>query len=442
LRLPRPSVGPSADPRVCPRVCPSLVCPSLVGATALALCLAAGLVAGPVAAGNWTLGGSVSQRVEARDTFGGDGGNNDDDEDGITFRSTTRLGLGLGYQTPSTSWLANSSISYRASTDSNSDEGLAEGLDGITNPRVSGSVTHQVNTEHVIGATASYARRSLDIGDSVLFEDEFGGIDVVEVVNGVTETRASFGGNWRWSATPRTSIGLGSGVTIRRYSEDSPDVTPSTSVSVNGSVSRALDTRTSGGFSVSYRNLRSDEEFSDIQTNAVTFLVNASRVLTPRHSLGLSAGAGFTRRSEEAPIGVPVDDGTNVNFQGGVNFAYSAPRDMALGISLQQSLEPRTDGTLANTTSLSVGLSQPLTQRISYRLNGAYARQDSSGDVSGRDTAATQAFRMSTGLTARLAPLWSASTGIDLRQELNQDEENQTSAGVFLQISRALTLNP
>ena len=446
MRLPCPSVGPSADPSVCPSVCPRLG-----GAAALALCLAAGLVAGlvaglgasPAAAGNWTLGGTVSQRVEARDTFGGNSGNNgNDNEDGITFRSTTRLGLGLGYQTPSTSWLANSSISYRASTNSNSDQGLAEGLDGITNPRVAGSVTHQVNTEHVIGANASYARRSLDIADSVLFEDDFGGIDVVDVVNGVTETRASFGGNWSWSATPRTSLGLGSGVTIRRYSEDSPDVSPSTTVSVNGSVSRALDQRTSGGFSVSYQNLRSDEEFSDVQTNAVTFLVNGSRQLTPRHSLGLSAGAGFTRRSEEAQVGVPVGDGTNVNFQGGVNFAYSGSGNRALGISLQQSLQPQTDGTLANTTSLSVGFSQPLTPTISYRLNGALARQDSGGSVPGRDTAATQAFRMSTGLTAQLAPRWSASAGVDLRQELNQDEENQTSAGVFLQISRALTLNP
>ena len=445
MRLPRPTVGPGAGPSTGLRAGVDFGRGfgwgfgwGFGGATALALCLA-GLAASPAAAGNWTLGGSASERVEARNTFGGNSGNdNGNNEDGISFRSTTRLGLGLGYQTPTTSWVANSAVSYRKSTDSNSNDGLS----GVTDPRVSGSVVHQMTPTQVIGANASYSRRSLDIADSVLFEDDFGGIDVVEVVNGVTETRASLGGNWSWSATPRTSFGLGSGVTIRRYSEDSPDVSPSTTVSVNGSVSRALDQRTSAGFSVSYQNLRSDEAFSDVQTNAVTFLVNGSRQLTPRHSLGLSAGAGFTRRSEEAQVGVPVDDGTNVNFQGGVNFAYSGSRDRALGISLQQSLQPQTDGTLANTTTFSVGLSQPLTPRISYRLNGALARQDSGGSVPGRDTAATQAFRMSTGLSAQLAPLWSASAGVDLRQELNQDEENQTSAGVFLQISRALTINP
>jgi hypothetical protein len=422
LRLPRPSVGPS-----------------LVGATALAICLAAGLAAGPVAAGNWTLGGTVSERVEARDTFGGDDG--DDNEDGVIFRSTTRLGLGLGYETPSTSWVANSAVSYRKSTESDDDDDN-EGLDGITNPRVSGSVTHRLNREHVFGANASYARRSLDVNDSVLFEDDFGDIDVVEVVNGVTETRASFGGNWRWSATPRTSFSLGSGVSIRRYSEESPEVDPSTTVRMNGSVSRALDQRTSGGFSVSYVNLRSDAEDSDVQTNAVTLLANASRQLTPRHSLGISAGTGITLRDEETPVGAPSEDATNVNFQGGLNFAYSGPRDTAFALSLQQALVPRTDGTLSNTTSLAVGVNQPLTRRISYRLNGAYARQASSGDIPGRDTGADQTLRLSTGLSAQLAPLWSASAGVDLRHSLTEEDDDETSAGVFLTISRALNLNP
>lgn len=412
--------------------------PSVVGAPALALSLS--LVAGPVAAGNWTLGGTASERVEARDTFGGDDGDDGDGDDGLLFRSTTRLGLGLGYETPSTSWVANSAVSYRKSTES--DDNDNDGLNGISNPRVSGSVVHRLNSEHVFGANASYARRSLDVNDSVLFEDEFGDIDVIEVVNGVTETLASVGGNWRWNATQRTSFSLGSGVSIRRYSEENPEVDPSTTIRMNGSVSRALDQRTSGGFSISYVNLRSDAEDSDVQTNAVTLLANASRQLTPRHSLGLSAGTGITFRDEETPVGAPSEDATNVNFQGGLNFAYSGPRQTAFGVSLQQALVPRTDGTLSNTTSLSVGVNQPLTSRISYRLNGAYARQSSSGDIPGRDTGADQTLRLSTGLSARLAPLWSASAGVDLRHSLSEEDDDETSAGVFLQISRALNLNP
>jgi hypothetical protein len=415
--------------------------------------LAVGLAVGPAAAGNWTLGGKASERLEARTDFGF----NEDDEP--TFRSTTRLGMNLGYVTPTTRWTLGSGASYRQAIGSD-DSGDGGELDGITNPRVSGSVSHSGKRQSV-GARINLTRRTLNFTDAPLFlDDNFidqpggdlgeepgpdpvdGGFDLVDVAEeDATETRLAFGANWNYAVSSLTSVSLATDGNIRRFSEESPDLVPSESIRFTGNVSRALDPRTSTGLSLSYRKFQSDGELTDNNTDSVTFLVNASRQLTRKHRLALSVGAGTTWADETNAL-IPAADAQDdapINFQGGLTFSYTCFRNTSFVLSARRSFESTSDGRLVNANRLSAALDYglPLTQRTSFQLGGIMSLTTDSDDL---ESEIGQGIRVRTGLNTRLSPAWSASTGLDLGYAREGDDDD-LSAGVFLQFGRSFTLN-
>ena len=408
-----------------------------VGAAALAVFLAVA----PATAGNWTLGGTISERLDARRSLESDGG------DGAPFRSSTRLGMALGYENLRTLWALSSGASYVQPIGSGEDGNL----DGITNPRASGSVVYRAAGDQTIGANLSVARRSLDFVNSPFFldgdfidgdpvvDDEPLDIDLIELDEEATETRIGFGANWSWTATPRTSFSLGTSGSVRRFSEESPDLVPSRSIGLSGSVNRVLDPRTSAGLSLSYRNFSSDGQLSDVSTDALTLSTNLSRQLTPRHSFGASIGAGATRTEETTLLAASDEEDLALNFQGGLNFAYLGSRGTSFALSASRSLETTAEGRLENVTRVtgSANYRRPLTRLTSFRLNGALSLSLDSNEV---DSQFGQGVRVATGLDRRLSQHWSAATGIDLRYARDEEDDN-LSAGVFLQISRAFTLN-
>jgi hypothetical protein len=226
---------------------------------------------------------------------------------------------------------------------------------------------------------------------------------------------------------------------VRRFSDESPDLVPSTSIRFFGSLSRALDPRTSTGLSLSYRNFRSNGQLTDTSTDAVTLLVNASRRLTLRHSLGLSIGGGATR-TETDTLGAAVDDdgGVSPNVQGGVTFSYTGLRGTSFVLSASRSLQTTSDGRLVNTNRLSgaANYALPLTRRTSFRLGGIMSLSADSND---EDNQFGQGIRVRTGLSTQLSPAWSASAGLDLGYA-RDDDDDEVSAGVFLQVGRSFDL--
>jgi hypothetical protein len=411
-----------------------------IGAAVLAAWLAVWLGAGPASAGNWTLDGSAFERLEARSSLGFD----EDDEP--VFRSTTRLDMGLGYDTPRTSWALRSGASYRQALVGSEEDG---DLDGLTNPRVSGSVVHR-GLGQSIGARFSLARRTLNFTDAPLFLDDGfiddgldgdDGLDLIEVEEeDATETRLGFGANWNYAVSPVTSLSLGTDVTIRRFSDESPDLVPSDSIRFSGSVSRALDSRTSTGLSLSYRNFQSDGELTDVSTDVVTFLVNANRQLTQRHSLDVSVGAGTTWTGETNAL-LPAADEQEVspNFQGRLTFAYTGMRGTSFVLSASRLFESTSEGRLVNATRVSAAADYdlPLTRLTSFRLGGILSLSVDSNEI---DSQLGQGVRVRTGLNTRLSPQWSASAGVDLGYA-RDEQEDDFSAGVFMQVGRSFILN-
>ncbi len=244
-----------------------------------------------------------------------------------------------------------------------------------------------------------------------------------------TETRLGFGANWNYAVSPLTSLSLGTDVNIRRFSDESANLVPSDSIRFSGSLSRALDPRTSAGLSLSYRTFQSDGELTDNSTDALTLLVNASRQLTSRHSLGVNFGGGVTW-TEETSVLVPAAEEQDVspNFQGGVTFAYSGIRGTSVVLSASRSLQTTSDGRLINANRLSgaVNYGLPLTRRTSFRLGGIMSLSTDSNDGEGE---IGQGVRVRTGLSTQLSRDWSASTGFDLDYARDEDDD-QLSAGV------------
>ncbi len=127
------------------------------------------------------------------------------------------------------------------------------------------------------------------------------------------------------------------------------------------------------------------------------------------------------------------------NFQGGVTFAYSGIRGTSVVLSASRSLEVTSDGQLVNANRLSAAVDYglPLTRRTSFRVGGIMSLSTDSDD---EDSRIGQGVRVRTGLTTQLSPAWSASTGLDLGYA-RDDDDDDLSAGVFLQVGRSFTLN-
>lgn len=413
--------------------------PQLARTTAAAALFA--LLAGaPAFGGNWTLDGSVAERIELDTNLRLD---EDDDDEGPVLGSTTRLNLALGYDARRTVWSLGSGISYRTffgTGDDDDDDDDTSGLSGITDPRISGSVVHSGRSQSV-SASFSAARRPV----------AFTRLEEAEAFEGdATETRLSLNAGWRVQATRRDSFSLGSSFGLRRFSEDDEDLTPSDSIGLTGGWSRTISPRTSGGLNVGISRFAADGEDEETETIVTNLGASLGTSLTPRHSLSVGAGLGRAWTDRELTVDTifgPVeieDDSSSLNANGSLGLSWIGTRRTSGSLSASQGLESTIDGDLANTTRIAAGLTHRLTRRTGLSFNASAVRRSTEVSLDEDDDdsdESSQLLRIASGLDTQLARRWSAGLGASFSLRREEDGDDARSASLFFELRRELVLN-
>lgn len=394
--------------------------PATARAAGLALALVLGF-AGPAEAGNWSLAGGFSERLEA-DT------NYRLSEDGeALWGSISSLNFDLGYDTKRTNWRLGSGFSLSAFAG----PGDSGNLNGFSDPRITGAVVHS-GKDQTIGANFGFLRRST----AFTLDEE----DITLASGDATETAANLSGFWTQRLDAKNSVTLSTNGNIRRFSDDEGQLTPSTSYGVTGSWNRTLDRRTSAGASLGVRF--SDQDGPDTDTESTIWRLGANLVrrLTPRHGFNLDLGISRAAVTETTDLGFfSIEDERNsLGFSGGAGFDWRGPGGTAVALTASQALESGADGGLDQTSRVAASLSRPLTRRSTAGLVADFTRRSAEDDADGGGAS----YFISAGprLDFQLTRDWSAGLGLRLRRR-DDDDGAAHSARVFFEVSRPLILN-
>lgn len=372
----------------------------------------------PAAAGNWTLGGRFLERIEADTNL-----RLEDDGEAL-YGSTTTVTLDFGYETPRTEWFLGSGLSLRAFAG----PGDTDGLNGLSDPRITGGVTHR-GDDRSLGADFGFVRRPVGFTQV----DETGRTD-----GEATETAASLGGFWSRELDARNSLSLRADVSVRRFSDDDDELTPSTSYGVTGRWTRRLDARTAAGASLGVTLFEQDGDPTDTDSTVVRAGVSLDRRVSPRSGFSLDLGLSRATVEETTDLG-PVtltEERSSLGFSGSAGFDWRGPRT-AFGFTASQALESSADGGLDQTSRLAASLRRSLTRRASAGLVADASRRVAEDDD---DDEVVWFLSVGPRLDIDLTRDWSAGMGVRLRLR-EDDDGTANAAGVFFELSRPFVLN-
>ena len=395
-------------------------------------------------AAEWTIGGRVTQSLEAdtnRDL--------DPDSGGPVYGETTSLNLAIGGQTKATEWTLN--LGGRASFFFGPGEDDAD-LDGLR-PRVSGSVVHE--RKQFFSRTGFYYDRS---PTSFVRIDELGlpidgpideptdepvdepGFDPDDAVfSDVDAFQTTLNANQAFSfmLDPRNTIGLSARATIRRFSEETDELTPTTTYGGGLSWTHQVSPRTGLGFAVDLRRFEADNP-ENREALTLDLLATADRQVNERLSLGFSAGPSITWSEETVAnaAGANRVEETDIGFTGGIE-ALLRRKTSRLSFSATQSVVPSSFGELANRTGVGLRYTYDINSVSSFSLATRYALRNSlDGSGGARHFAA-----LSPSYTYRLTPKWQAS--VRYAFELVDDDDGfAQSNSVMLSLSRDFSILP
>lgn len=392
------------------------------------------LAAAPAGAGNWTLTGTAFERLSVDSNL-----RLEEDSEGPLIGSTTGLELDLGYDARRTVWALGSGVRLREFVG----PGDAGGLGGLSDPRLSGSIVH-TGPRQVL--EADFRARRQSVAFTRLEEIESG--EVLEAEDeDATETRLDLNAGWSRRASPRTTQSLGVDLDLRRFSEESSDLSPSTSFGVQGGWRVALTPRTEAGLTARARRFTSESETRETRSDIVSFGADLATRPTPRHQIALAGSLGrrwTERETEIGPFTVDEDD-AGFTFNGTLGWDWTATPRTSVAFDATQGLESTADGDLSNITRIGTTLTRRLTPRSDLALDASFVRRSTEVDLEGDeddedDGDSSRFFRLASRLDTDLTRLWDAGLGVELRLR-SDDDDSARSAGVFFELRRDLVLN-
>lgn len=391
------------------------------------------LAAAPAAAGNWTLTGTVFERLSADSNL-----RLEDDSEGALFGSTTGINLDLGYDARRTVWALGTGVRLREFIG----PGDADGLEGLSDPQLSGSVVH-TGPRQVLQGDFSARRQPVafsridEAGTGELFEAE---------EEDATETRIDLSTGWRRRASPRTTQSLGFDLDVRRFSEESDELSPSTSIAVRGGWSVALTPRTEAGLTARASRFTSESGTEETRSHIVSLGADLSARPAPRHRLSLTGNIGrrWTERERTLDLISVDEDEAGFTFGGTFGWGWEATPRTAIAFDAAQNLESTAEGDLSNVTRIGAELTRRLTPRSDLAVDASFLRRTAEVDLDeGEDEAedgTSRSFRIGSRLDMALTRLWDAGLGVEVRFR-GDEEEDARSTGVFLELRRDLVLN-
>lgn len=373
---------------------------------------------GPVAASGWSASGLFRQSF--RLTL-------EDGEDNETLpNSTTSLGVTFANQTPTTTFSVSPGVVLSVAERSNEDDDTIQ-----FNPRLEASLTHaaprlSLNAVASVIPTFRSDRQfdsvfdvDPDTGETELRTEERG-VDPLEIVSSGS-IGASYQIDNRNTANSR--------LFFRRidYSGDSGTLEPSSTVGASAGLSRALDQRTTGSFTVSVRRFMSDGDEDD--SDSVSFSFGGSRAVSSR--LDANVDLGLT--------GVQDDDDFDVGFTGGLSGGYRFG-DATIRAGLRQAVDQDDDGVVQSITAVNAGIDYPVNNRSSLGVSVGYTRSEPfSGQT---DDSPTDTLTFGARYGFQLTADWGLNLSYGLRVQNEDGQETEVSNRFLLGFSRNLDLLP
>lgn len=270
---------------------------------------------------DWSLTGRVSLSSEVDTNRDLDPGENDD------LLSTNRLdaGLSLGARTKRGLYTADLGLAGRV----------------YLGPDQPGADTWPVDPR--FAASALYTGKRYEFSSSFSFdvqptsETQFDDTGILS--DDDLQLTVNFSAALALEVSRRDRLTLSASARAIEFVEDAPGLEANRNFTAGLGWNRTLDARTSAGLELTFGYFTAEDV---VATRSQTLGVSASisQQRTRRHNIGLSLGPSFVR-TEERGRGTDFD----VGFNGSASFGYSL-RDLTLGLSLSQGIEPSSVGEL------------------------------------------------------------------------------------------------
>ena len=394
------------------------------------------LGAAPAGAQDWSLIGSFSQTGELISNIGINTDDEDDEDDGLSYGSTTGLNFNLGYETPRTQWTLGSGTRLRFFGGSEDAEGLS-----TFNPNARGAVSFDGGRLN-LGSDFSFSRASQTFTEF----DEEGGFesDGIVIDAEARRTNLGFGVNAGYELSARNTLGFSAGTRIVRFSENDDELDDNTTITAGVSLARVISPRTSLIFATSAQRFMADD-FENSEAFSVNGTVGFQRTVSQQLSLTGRAGLAYIETEEDVfdEFGQIVrETDSTVSGVGGFNLSYSMPRT-SFGLTFSQSVAPASTGELRNTSTLGLSVSHRIDSIQSVSLNSTLSRRvDVIEALDGSTTDDREVFaQISPSYSISLSQDWSARVGYTLRFA-DSDDGDAFSNRVFLSFSRSLAIFP
>ena len=367
----------------------------------------------------WTLGGSVSQSVQAES-------NRDLDPNDAQpiYGGTTGFGVDLRALTPTTQW----QFSTGASVGYFGGSGDSAGLNGAF-PNFAAAVSHDGEI--------------VDTGASLAIDYEpvaFAQLDNTGRTQGdATQLTMTLSGDAAYPIDPLNSLSLGAYGQIIRFPSGTTTLDPTTDYGTNLTWGHQLTPTTQGNltFGVSRFTSQSNDQPQSLTLN---FSGGIGHTVNRRMSLNASIGLQASRTTQT----VFGQDETNfsVGPSGNLDLAWQPEADTRLDFALSHGLSPTSFGELQNTTAIGVGLQHSVNTWTSAGIDVFLQRQSASGGFQNQTQEPTRLYgAISPNINFSLTPDWALRAGYTFRME-RQSGSNAFSNAVFMTITRAFDVLP
>lgn len=374
-----------------------------------ASCAAALLAAAPAHAIDWQGSLGFSQSF----TTGGGIDTRGDADNEVT--SSTSFSFDFVGATPRMSLSFSPGVSVFFSTDED-----FSASDSIL-PNFRGAITTNGSRTR-LNSSLSLTPRFVDRNQAIegVFTDPFGAEPPPDTLDGRDTRRRNsssalqIDANWNVGVShaidTRNSLSGGFFVRRREFTGVSAgdDLESSTSIGVNGSMSRQLTPLTSGSLSANVRQFLPDNS-NDDDTRTYSLSAGLSTRFSPRLSANGSLGLSVTES----------DGAVDPGLVGSFGFNWRATNQTSVSASLSQTVEESTDGQIDNVISGNLGVSTTLTQRSSF---STAARLSFENPVFDDNAAETLFISIGPTYSYRLTENWRLNAGYSLRYETGDDE--------------------
>lgn len=355
--------------------------------------LAVGIVGvgtGPAGAVDWQVLYRISETLRVSDNI-----QSRAEADGPGFSSNTSGGLDIAALTPTAEWRAAGTLGHLIYFG----EDIPEERERTTVSATSSLLKRTIQTDFNVNANFSMAPASASIladpfltdpgvpdpvsPDPLLLDPEFELLDFDRISYG-----ASVGLVHRMTRSDDVSLTVAANRVD--FTEDTPSVTPNTTLDVSGVWTRRMTRRVDGRAraSVGYFGSEGENETSRLSYDVA---LGTNIRATPRLTVDANAGVSITdpRQSDVATTGTGSEADLSVGFVGDLSLIYTPWRDTTVTVAVSQDVSPDALGNLRTRQAASGSASYQINELSSFNLAGSFTTSTPSGDGGGAQEAWT-----------------------------------------------------